>query len=49
MKPNTEVYFGPALGISLARQGYIVLAIDMVSYTDTVQVPHRFGSPEQRL
>lgn len=46
---NTDINSGPALGISLARQGYVVLAIDMVGYTDTVQIPHRFGSPEQRL
>ena len=46
---NEPVDSGPALGISLARQGYVVFAYDMVGYTDTVQVPHRFGSPTQRL
>ena len=46
---NDEVYSGPSLGISLARQGYVVFAYDMVGYNDTVQVPHRFGSAEQRL
>ena len=46
---NDEVYSGPSLGISLAQQGYVVFAYDMVGYTDTVQVPHRFGSAEQRL
>jgi dienelactone hydrolase len=46
---NDEVYSGPSLGISLARQGYVVFAYDMVGYTDTIQVPHRFGSAEQRL
>jgi hypothetical protein len=46
---NESVDSGPALGISLARQGYIVFAYDMVGYTDTVQVPHRFGNAEQRL
>lgn len=46
---NQPLYSGPSLGISLARQGYVVFAFDMVGYTDTVQVPHRFGSPEQRL
>ena len=39
----------PSLGISLARQGYVVFAYDMVGYNDTLQVPHRFGSAEQRL
>lgn len=46
---NNDVYSGPSLGISLARQGYIVFAYDMVGYTDTIQVPHRFGNAEQRL
>jgi dienelactone hydrolase len=40
---------GPALGISLARQGYVVFAYDMVGYTDTLQLPHRFGSDALRL
>jgi len=46
---NTPNYSGPSLGISLARQGYVVFAYDMVGYTDTIQLPHRFGSAEQRL
>lgn len=46
---NDAVYSGPSLGISLARQGYVVFAYDMVGYTDTIQLPHRFGSAEQRL
>jgi dienelactone hydrolase len=46
---NEALYSGPSLGISLARQGYVVFAYDMVGYTDTIQVPHRFGSAEQRL
>jgi hypothetical protein len=46
---NEPLYSGPSFGISLARQGYVAYAYDMVGYTDTVQVPHRFGSPEQRL
>ena len=46
---NEPLYSGPSLGISLARQGYVVFAYDMVGYTDTIQLPHRFGSPEQRL
>lgn len=46
---NQPLYSGPSLGISLARQGYVVFAYDMVGYTDTIQVPHRFGSAAQRL
>jgi dienelactone hydrolase len=46
---NQPLYSGPSLGITLARQGYVVFAYDMVGYTDTVQLPHRFGSAEQRL
>jgi dienelactone hydrolase len=46
---NEPLYSGPSLGISLARQGYVVFAYDMVGYTDTIQLPHRFGSSEQRL
>jgi dienelactone hydrolase len=46
---NEQVDSGPAFGISLARQGYVVFAYDMVGYTDTVQVPHRFGNATQRL
>jgi len=46
---NQPLYSGPSFGISLARQGYVVFAYDMVGYTDTIQVPHHFGSAEQRL
>lgn len=46
---NQPLYSGPSLGISLARQGYVVFAYDMIGYTDTIQLPHRFGSAEQRL
>ena len=46
---NDTVYSGPSLGISLARQGYVVFAYDMVGYNDTIQVPHRFGNAEQHL
>jgi dienelactone hydrolase len=46
---NQPLDSGPSLGISLARQGYVVFAYDMVGYTDTIQLPHRFGSAGQRL
>lgn len=42
-------YSGQALGISLARQGYIAFAYDMVGYNDTVQTPHAFGGPAEQL
>src|SRR5438093_1119823 len=31
----------PAIGINLARQGYVVFAYDMAGYNDTNQVEHR--------
>ncbi len=40
---------GPALAISLARQGYVVLAYDMVGYNDTLQTPHTFGGEREQL
>lgn len=46
---NESVDSGPDFGISLARQGYVVFAYDMVGYTDTIQVPHRFSSSAMRL
>jgi dienelactone hydrolase len=46
---NEPLYSAPSLGISLARQGYVVFAYDMVGYNDTIQVPHRFGSADARL
>jgi dienelactone hydrolase len=46
---NQPLYSAPSLGISLARQGYIVFAYDMVGYNDTIQLPHRFGNAKQRL
>ena len=46
---NTDVFSGQALGISLARQGYVVFAYDMVGYNDTTQTPHKFGTPTEQL
>jgi len=46
---NEPLYSGPSFGISLARQGYVAFAYDMIGYTDTVQTPHQFGNAEQRL
>jgi dienelactone hydrolase len=46
---NSEGYSGPALGINLARQGYVAFAYDMVGYNDTLQTEHRFNSPSYQL
>jgi dienelactone hydrolase len=46
---NTETGSIPARGISLARQGYVVFAYDMVGYNDTNQTPHAFGGPAEQL
>lgn len=46
---NQPSYSVPALGINLARQGYVVFAWDMVGYNDTRQTPHSFGGWRERL
>jgi dienelactone hydrolase len=46
---NREDYSVPALGVNLARQGYVAFAYDMVGYNDTVQVPHDFGGWREQL
>ncbi|HTQ56807.1 MAG TPA: hypothetical protein VMI94_20210 [Bryobacteraceae bacterium] len=46
---NAESFSGQALGISLARQGYVAFAYDMVGYDDTLQTGHRFTSPQYQL
>lgn len=46
---NQPLYSGQALGINLARQGFVVFAYDMVGYNDTVQTPHLFGGPVEQL
>ncbi|MBK5293968.1 MAG: acetylxylan esterase [Acidobacteriia bacterium] len=39
----------PTRCINLARQGYVVLAYDMVGYNDTAQTPHAFGGRSEQL
>ncbi len=46
---NTPLASGPAFGISMARQGYVVFAWDMVGWNDTRQTPHEFGGPREQL
>jgi hypothetical protein len=46
---NESIDSSPDLDISLARQGYLVFTYDMVGYTDTIQVPHRFAGSQMRL
>lgn len=47
---HTNIASVPARAISLARQGYVVFAYDMVGYNDTIQTPHDFGDkPVEQL
>ena len=46
---NEPSYSVPALGINLARQGYLVFAWDMVGYNDTRQTSHHFGGWREQL
>ncbi len=46
---DQSTYSVPALGINLARQGYVAFAYDMVGYNDTRQTPHSFITPAHAL
>lgn len=46
---NSELNSVPGRAISLARQGYVVFAYDMVGWNDTMQVPHGFAGPREDL
>ena len=46
---NIPSYSVPALGLNMARQGYVVFAHDMVGYQDTRQTPHDFGGWREQL
>jgi len=46
---NEDLFSGQALGINLAKQGFVVFAYDMVGYNDTIQTPHKFGTPAEVL
>jgi dienelactone hydrolase len=46
---NSERGSVPARGISMAKQGYVVLTYDMIGYNDTTQLPHGFEGPREQL
>ena len=46
---NQPLFSGPVLGATLAQQGYVAFAYDMVGYNDTSQTPHEFGSRSEQL
>ena len=46
---NSETGSVPARGVSLAKQGYVVLAYDMIGYNDTTQLAHGFEGPREQL
>lgn len=46
---NLPSYSVPALGINLARQGYVAFAYDMAGYNDTRQTPHDFSGWQEDL
>jgi dienelactone hydrolase len=47
---HTNIASVPARCITLAREGYVVFAYDMVGYNDTIQTPHDFGdTPREQL
>ncbi|MDE0628753.1 MAG: acetylxylan esterase [Bryobacterales bacterium] len=46
---NSEINSVPGRAISLARQGYIVFAHDMIGWNDTMQAPHAFAGPREEL
>lgn len=46
---NQPSYSVPALGINLARQGYLAFAYDMAGFNDTRQTPHDFAGWREDL
>ncbi|MCX7602509.1 MAG: hypothetical protein N2036_00390 [Bryobacteraceae bacterium] len=46
---NSALCSTPLLGANFARNGFVVLAYDMLGYNDTVQAPHDFTGPAFQL
>jgi dienelactone hydrolase len=46
---NQPLNSTPVQGITMARQGYVVFAYDMVGYNDTIQTTHEFGGRREQL
>ena len=46
---HTHLASPPSFGISMARQGYVVFAYDMVGWNDTKQTVHEFGGPRETI
>src|ERR1700733_1028370 len=46
---NSVTFSAQALGMSLAKQGYVAFAYDMVGYNDALQTEHAFHSPTYQL
>ncbi|MEO7650043.1 MAG: acetylxylan esterase, partial [Bryobacteraceae bacterium] len=46
---ETLMASNPGFGISMARQGFVVFAWDMVGWNDTKQTIHEFGGPREML
>lgn len=46
---NSALCSTPLLGANFARNGFVVLAYDMLGYNDTVQAPHDFTGPAYQL
>ena len=46
---NSPLVSGPGRAITLARQGFVVFAYDMIGYNDSRQLTHTFGGPREHL
>jgi hypothetical protein len=46
---HSPLVSGPGRAISLARQGFVVFAYDMIGYNDSRQLTHAFGGPPEHL
>ena len=46
---NSDLVSGPGRAINLARQGFVVFSYDMIGYTDSRQLTHKFGGRRENL